>query len=145
MTTDQQADRLAEEAKTWISQVCIAAHRRSPAQTKVAVEALEAFIEALATLARTPSVPDDVAAKWQTIETAPKDGTAIWVIDIGALRPEAGPAHWSGSSWHAGTLSDWLDIENAHEKWGYWPSPTHWMPLPEPPTAARASHEGEQP
>lgn len=62
MTTDQQADRLAEEAKTWISQVCIAAHRHSPAQTKVAVEALEAFIEALATLARTPSVPDDVAA-----------------------------------------------------------------------------------
>lgn len=61
MTTNQQADRLAEEAKTWISQVCIAAHRHSPAQTKVAVEALEAFIEALATLARTPSVPDDVA------------------------------------------------------------------------------------
>lgn len=33
-----------------------------------------------ATLARTPSVPDDVAAKWQTIETAPvgKSVLLIW-------------------------------------------------------------------
>jgi hypothetical protein len=38
----------AEQAKLWISQVVIAAHRRSPAQTKIAVEALEAFIDLLA-------------------------------------------------------------------------------------------------
>jgi len=45
-----EARRLADEAKTWISQVVIAAHRRSPAQTQVTVEALEAFIDRLATL-----------------------------------------------------------------------------------------------
>lgn len=49
--TTPDPKQLADEAKTWISQVVIAAHRHSPAQTKVAVEALEAFIDQLASLA----------------------------------------------------------------------------------------------
>lgn len=50
-----EAALLADEAKLWISQVCIAAHRRSPAQTKVAVEALEAFIDKPEALAPQPA------------------------------------------------------------------------------------------
>jgi hypothetical protein len=49
MTTPEAA-RLADEAKLWITQVAVAAHQRSPARTKVAVEALEAFIDRLASL-----------------------------------------------------------------------------------------------
>jgi len=57
---------------------------------------------------------------WQPIETAPKDGTSVLVYDEGIIVI----SHWIGES------DDML---------GWWdngimdPSPTHWMPLPEPP------------
>ena len=62
--------------------------------------------------------------KWKSIETAPKDGTPIlgyqrgWFINGGEIN-----------------ITTWNPI------WGTWqiPSsdwrPTHWMPLPDPPTA----------
>lgn len=66
---------------------------------------------------------------WQPIETAPKDGTPILTfapvtgadyILIGAWIPEDEP----GETEDGGTWRD--DGE----------TPTHWMPLPEPPEAA---------
>lgn len=115
--------RLVEKAKLWISQVAIAAHRRSPAQTKVAVEALEAFIDRLACKA------------WQPISTAPKELQPIllWLPPVGGWL--AGP--WRGSwsyadeTWTLHTpllAADGRAIcltEN--------PEPTHWMPLPPAP------------
>ena len=63
--------------------------------------------------------------EWQPIETAPKDGTThILVLDDGwfcisawwddSERNEGGQC-WKSSQWHS------------------WLTPTHWMPLPEPP------------
>ena len=62
--------------------------------------------------------------KWQPIETAPRDGTVILAAHSGAVFD----AWWDGvSAWVDGTTSDITDdfVEFY---------PTHWMPLPEPPT-----------
>lgn len=69
-------------------------------------------------------------SEWQPIETAPKDGTTILAFYPSltgyTARQDVAPIHWS--EWGNGV---W---ENATS--GGKPSslPTHWMPLPEPPT-----------
>lgn len=59
--------------------------------------------------------------EWQPIETAPKDTT---VLLYGAKRLEmcVGMNH-SRDGWVTDTTSEWLSMY----------TPTHWMPLPEPP------------
>lgn len=67
-------------------------------------------------------------SEWQPISTAPKDGTDIL---LGMYRPEfVDPIVMN---------SCWLDREERGGHWMDWdgcPTPTHWMPLPEPPTEA---------
>jgi hypothetical protein len=67
------------------------------------------------------------AGRWQPIETAPKDGTRLflWSPDLGY---HAG--HWENAQWK--TLTGF----NAG-------GPTHWMPLPERPAPAAPEPEGE--
>lgn len=64
--------------------------------------------------------------EWQSIETAPKDGTRMIVASEinGAMRVFVGgfDPHWSGNIWVS---------ENSRVSSGY--IPTHWMPLPAPP------------
>lgn len=69
-------------------------------------------------------------AQWQPIDSAPKDGTSVllWAKDL----------RFPGRMCVAQYITD--DIEWWHVtdgKFGPWPlrgpSPTHWMPLPEPP------------
>lgn len=96
---------------------------------------------------------------WQKIETAPKDGTRVLV---GSRRVEqAGqPPVWRSTVawWDDKFRADGWDEENERQiwvpawtdgtvaSWGYEEcaelSPTHWMPLPEPPTEQPTS-EGE--
>ena len=69
-------------------------------------------------------------AEWQPIETAPKDGRSLLLYSPSYNGP-AGPI-WVGN-W----VND--DVEHAFEcMWGVfgvdYPA-THWMPLPDPPTA----------
>lgn len=65
--------------------------------------------------------------KWQPIETAPKDGTEIlgWVYG----------ERWAVCKYHKNSM---FKVEGfATYGWddGYeWADPTHWMPLPDPPT-----------
>lgn len=77
---------------------------------------------------------------WQPIETAPKDGTAVflcWAIDSDGNRID-----WTEDMTTAGVFvqaASWWD----NEGWVVYCSmireprlhfePTHWMPLPEPP------------
>lgn len=70
---------------------------------------------------------------WQTIDTAPKDGTAILVVlgnNIHCSRFNAEAKQWRIGV-HAVSdkvifLSAWFAYE-----------PTHWMPLPDPPEASK--------
>jgi hypothetical protein len=61
-------------------------------------------------------------ARWQPIETAPKDGRRIWLADTKNLVT----GYWSQpvGAWR----TDWL-VGDAGDK------PTHWMPLPDLPKA----------
>lgn len=66
---------------------------------------------------------DDKMDEWKPIETAPKDGTAIWVAGVGTMEPVRTQSHWHG---------EWQNIYNGNSiGW----KPTHWQPLPVPPPA----------
>ena len=70
-----------------------------------------------------------MSSEWQPIETAPRDG-----------KPILGWCKWEEAAavvyWHAayrGSERWWnLLVCGSHAEDGEW-TPTHWMPLPEPP------------
>ena len=70
---------------------------------------------------------------WQPIDTAPKDGTVIDVWGHGRRYPGVRWTHWIEPE-----FQNW-EIEQPYDALGgaHWDlpliSPTHWMPLPEPP------------
>ena len=80
-----------------------------------------------------PQAPD---AKWQPIETAPKDGTKIdlwakaWLpaFDRFEFMRFADCWWWNGDSM-SNSDAKWMEL---HRDW----HATHWMPLPSPPRAA---------
>jgi hypothetical protein len=63
---------------------------------------------------------------WQPIETAPKDGTPIWLF-----YPEAHEQDRQAVGWWVNDFREprWMDHADAHD----FIQPSHWMPLPEPP------------
>jgi hypothetical protein len=67
---------------------------------------------------------------WQPIETAPKDGSSIWCFASGRSFDAdvwwQGMIHWQSVLLMKGQEPDWLGVPRDV-------SPTHWMPLPEPP------------
>lgn len=75
---------------------------------------------------------------WRDISTAPRDGTPILTYSGGCVETEAQMVMWwsmdkaehCGFGWEAYEVSHML-------------APTHWQPLPEPPTTEGASHERE--
>lgn len=66
---------------------------------------------------------------WRPIETAPRDGTYIL---IGWFEFE-GQNSMEVAFWH-GTLGAWCQTSKAFTSDPNW-QPTHWMPLPSPPSA----------
>jgi len=71
---------------------------------------------------------------WLPIETAPKDGTAIMLgARCGAWIGKYLPVYQSGFKPDNPWSSLMLNHDHLYEKWQ---TPTHWMPLPEPPGAA---------
>ena len=60
-------------------------------------------------------------SKWQPIETAPKDGTVILGFEDMYF-----PMLWVHNRWELSGVV-WCDGSDEVE-------PTHWMPLPNPPT-----------
>ena len=84
--------------------------------------------------------------QWQPIETAPKDGTEIFIFRVGW--PWAPVAKWTDypgnpvldeneqDTWMCGWLFDEWFTPGNEDGWLGWSDdemPTHWMPLPEPP------------
>lgn len=73
--------------------------------------------------------------EWQSIETAPRDGTAIlvtggiWVGDVnGDADYEIAHVHWCEGNWEVLNTEYYMVVIE---------SPTHWMPLPQPSEAER--------
>lgn len=69
---------------------------------------------------------------WQPIETAPKDGSYVFGWRVGwktgwpiwfALNSRINKAYWK-------TTDEWDDYEMAEPE----NAPTHWQPLPKPPS-----------
>lgn len=74
------------------------------------------------------AIQEDAAPQWQPIDTAPKDGTDLIVLERAEVKMAKCFAPPLGSG-------DWLGEE------GYlFSTPTHWMPLPKPPKKG-TSHE----
>lgn len=76
------------------------------------------------------------ATQWQPIETAPKDGTDIITYRDSATVPIVRGAFWLDSDEHTKTPKGWYHSRNSV---GFYllediNAPTHWMPLPQPPT-----------
>jgi hypothetical protein len=63
-------------------------------------------------------------SEWRLITTAPKDGTEIFVF-------------WYESGWPIMALASWDPIQSGWYDGEWDVCPTHWMPLPEPPTDAK--------
>ena len=78
---------------------------------------------------------------WMPIETAPKDGTLIVLgsrngVWIGKYLPLYGSGYRPDNPWS----SMLLNHDHMAERYTW---PTHWMPLPPPPTTSAGSGKGE--
>lgn len=58
--------------------------------------------------------------EWQTIDSAPKDGTVVMVYSHAWRDPVPAIAKWND-------YGEWEDFGGGAT---IWPAPTHWMPLP---------------
>lgn len=81
--------------------------------------------------------------KWQTIETAPKDGTRVLIVnDEGEIDIAGYVEEWTWKKVFVRKATDGDVYKTVQDEVGYWDTdnaycPTHWMPLPKPPARAR--------
>ena len=85
----------------------------------------------LAMLSAAPPAAKELVAVegWRTIETAPKDRTVVVLIGVTEGNGFTGGRPYRSDPW-CGWFSD--------GEWQRWPHPwppTHWMPLPAPPSS----------
>lgn len=73
--------------------------------------------------------------EWQPIETAPKDGTMILTYRDSATVPVILSTYWFEKDEHYDGRSGWYHSQNSVGAYllDDWETPTHWMPLPQPP------------
>lgn len=89
-----------------------------------------------------PALLDDVPRGWRTIDSAPRDGTSIILAVTGGINgPVIGEARWhyadGGDWWWAGNApGDYHGGPISEINFGV---PTHWQPLPLPPTDREGS------
>lgn len=78
-----------------------------------------------------------VQSNWQSIETAPRDGTEI-IIFVPGVAGGVQAARWcSPHSDHSDEFKAWCVDDGKHGPWpirGWRELPTHWQPLPEAPS-----------
>jgi hypothetical protein len=67
-------------------------------------------------------------SEWQTIESAPKDGTELMLWDLDGFAVLGQYVSFDGkapSGYHDGWYDSWRGYDEL--------TPSHWMPLPSPP------------
>ena len=74
--------------------------------------------------------------EWQPIESAPKDGT--WIL-VGADGEEV---MWASYGIAKPWLDGWYSTGHRSDSEGPGYTPTHWVPLPQPPAASQQRGEG---
>lgn len=71
-------------------------------------------------------------SSWQDIATSPRDGTPVLVAI-------AGEVFYPCSAWWDRADGRWAIAQTARGVIGLTEQPTHWQPLPEPPTTPESS------
>ena len=108
--------------RAWLDDFKIKRNHSSDKADAAAVLAMrQSLVSALLAVEPTPM-------PWQPIETAPKDGTMVWLGKPYTIRT----GFWSNN------VSGWIDYarsENFGGPQGLVFEPTHWMRLPAPPEA----------
>ncbi len=66
---------------------------------------------------------------WQPIETAPKDGRVVLCIGHGSIHHVEPMMYYASDEGMNNGCWGWLEGDTPRKQ------PTHWMPLPAPPTA----------
>lgn len=74
-----------------------------------------------------PRLPDSLSEGWRDIETAPRDGTLFLVTG----------RHDDEYEWY--NLAHWIEPIGLMGNWDEGLTPTHWMPLPTPPSGEGGS------
>lgn len=72
---------------------------------------------------------------WQPIETAPRDGTRVWLYRPECPEDQRQATGWWHQSW-SGDEAWWMDPADSEQS-----EPTHWQPLPTAPTPPAAAEE----
>jgi hypothetical protein len=99
----------------------------------VSEERLTAIYTAMHAASPNPEASEIMREAWQPIETAPKDGSSILAIWRWGDNPDNGAETHMVVRW-----CGWWDAQGFTQ-----PEPTHWMPLPEPPSLSSIC-KGEQ-
>lgn len=82
---------------------------------------------------------------WQDISTAPKDGTWIMALVPESVQDDRLPSPFVFTTkWVKEVVYQWEQVDRDTQKrvmqdWSHWyghEDPSHWMPLPPPPTEA---------
>lgn len=83
----------------------------------------------------------ELLPEWQTIDTAPKDGTKIlaWNSEYGARETKSETYGEGSIGFSEGRTDRWWQWLEPKNNWSLKWSPTHWMPLPAPPNQEGAT------
>lgn len=124
--------QLGEAMHDWIS--LGEPGQTAPMSRRICIDVMERILDGYRVVSSLPA-PDE---GWRDISTAPKDGTPFLAINehqamlIVCARQEAlegGPGEW----FYVDHFTDCSELD----------SPTHWRPLPPPPSAVAAGEEGD--
>jgi hypothetical protein len=125
----------AEEPPLDLSNVCLDANFDLRCLARAAIAAMP---QPFPSIAETPQISDSKEMTgWQTIESAPKDGTLV--LGYGKIAGEISRVcdgtdfaliQWGGKGDYPGF--EW-DVRPT-DAYAVWMKPTHWRPLPRPPS-----------